>query len=682
MLNLKSSIRDIPGVGEATFAKFKKLNINTCEELLWHLPYRYEDYSHLIPINKIPTNTKVTIEGKVQLIQSRRSFKRRLSITEALITDGTGTVKCIWFNQPYLAKQIKVGQHVLLAGILKKTNYGLQLDNPTYESNLTENIHTARLVPNYHLTAGLTSRNLRQLINKVLPLLNNHQDWLPTDIKKKYSLIDIGASLKQVHFPDKITDIQLARRRLAFDELLLLRLSALAAKKDYASKPAPKVLFSPRSKDFVTALPWTLTEDQRKTAWQIIKDLGGDKPMNRLLQGDVGSGKTVVAGIGALNVIEAGFMVALLAPTEILARQHFETLKKLFRNFPITIGLFTRSQNEINQDEKLTKKQIIDMVNDKKINFVVGTHALLTEQIKISNLGLLIIDEQHRFGVEQRNWFLKQSNITPHLLSLSATPIPRSLALTIYGDLDISLIKELPKGRKKIITKIINDSTRTSAYTLIRQEIAAGHKVFIICPLIEESDTTGIKSVAQEKNNLEKNIFPEITIGGLHGQMSGKEKIQALADFASGKTPVLVSTTVIEVGIDIPDATVIMIEDAQTFGLAQLHQLRGRVGRSELQCYCLLMANDQTVENQRLKALVKFTNGFDLAEQDLEMRGPGDLLGLNQSGWLPLKVANLGKTELLEMVRAAADTIQKNYPNFLEESIVKDKLRDIFFHPE
>jgi len=743
MLELASPVTNIPAVGQVTLAKLKKLNINTCEDLLWHLPYKYDDFSHITPIDQIPVNAKVTVRGKIRLIQSRRSYKRRLNITEALVGDATGTVKCIWFNQPYLSKQLKIGQEILLAGVLKPSNYGWQLDNPTYEPVSGARLHTARLVPNYHLTGGLTSRLVRRLVYAAMPTVNTMPDWLPRSVLKKYSLLNLSTALKLVHFPTKTEDIKSARYRLAFDELLLLRLTALAAKKDYALKPAPVIPFSARTKQFVSNLPWTLTDDQKKSAWKIINDLAGAKPMNRLLQGDVGAGKTVVAGIAALNVIDAGFKVALLAPTEILAAQHFATLKKLFNNFPITIALFTRSQKNISQSDKVSKKNIVDDLAKGKINFIVGTHALLTDNVAVPNLGLLIIDEQHRFGVEQRNWLIKKSVTTPHLLSLSATPIPRSLALTIYGDLDISLIKELPKGRRPIKTEIVSEAGRAKAYQLIRTEVLADHRVFIICPLIAEGDTLGEKSVQEEKLRLEKNIFPDIAIGVLHGRMTGKEKNQALQNFAQGQTPILVSTTVVEVGIDVPNATVMAIEGAQNFGLAQLHQLRGRVGRSELPSYCLLMADGQDQDNEaatglwfdfahhpelvegrlwyppllrrnppkhhpalplrvihrshsstalppwhlakadkRLEALVKYQNGFDLAEQDLSQRGPGDLLGTSQSGWLPLKVASLANTGLIEIVRDAAGDILKTNPDFLTEPHVKKILKIGQFHPE
>lgn len=688
MLNLTSSIKDIPGVGPAIFAKLKKMNINTCHDLLGHYPSRYDDFSNTSAIKNLKIGERATIKARIQIIKSRRSWKRKMSITEALITDGTGTLKCIWFNQPYLAQTLKDGDEVFFSGMLGQSNYGLQLEHPVYEFVKNYQLHTGRLVPHYPLTAGLTPRLLRQLISKILPLANQEIDWLPLELKRKFNLFNLSSAINFAHFPPDKKKLAMARRRLAFDELFLLRISAVLSKRKLGQKSAPTIPFSTETKKFVSSLPWTLTDDQRKVAWQIIQDLEKTAPMNRLLQGDVGSGKTVVAGIAALNVILAKYQVVLLTPTEILATQHFNTLIKLFKNWPINIGLFTRSQhifsslnNHKRNSEKFSKKNLIEKINQDQVSLLVGTHALLTSAINFKQLALLIIDEQHRFGVEQRQ--LLTLNQSPHLLSLTATPIPRSLALTIYGDLDISTIQQLPLGRIPIQTKIIDPNFRNHAYDLIRQEVKNNKRIFVICPLVEESDLLGVKSATTETDRLASEIFKDIKIGLLHGQLSSKDKNDAMDKFKSGATPILVATSVVEVGVDVPEATVIAIEGADRFGLAQLHQLRGRVGRSKWSSYCLLLTDSASDKvRQRLQALVDNANGFDLAELDLKQRGPGNLLGSIQSGWPSLKIANLADSALLEKVRQATTWLLAQDPQLTKYPELIKKANITAFHPE
>ncbi len=686
MLNLDSPLNKIPGVGIATLKKLARLKLKTCQDLLWHLPFRYDDFSKLVPIAQAKIGERITIKGKIQQITNRRSWKRRLAITEAIISDQSGSVRAVWFNQPYLTQTLKSGTEIFLAGKLQSTNYGIQLEHPTYELISDLQLHTNRLVPHYTLTSGLTPRLLRQLIAKILPLTKLISDWLPKNIKIKFSLLDINQALIQIHFPSTNKLLLAARRRLAFDELLFLRLKALSYKLNKKSKLAPIINFSNQTKNFVQNLPWQLTQSQRLVAWQIIKDLSKGQPMNRLLQGDVGSGKTVVAGIAALNVLLANYQVVMLTPTEILAAQHFTTLIQLFQNWQQKIALFTNSQKIIGEQNKIhvtNRHQLIKKINKGEIDFLVGTHALLSDEIKIPNLGLLIIDEQHRFGVEQRQKLTLNNNLIPHLLSLSATPIPRSLALTIYGDLDISLLKQLPQGRLPIITKLITPAEKTQAYNLIRQEIKNNHRAYIVCPLIDESDILEVKSVIQEKERLANEIFPDIPIGLLHGQLPAKAKNQAMNDFRQGKTPILVTTSVVEVGVDVPEATIMAIEGAERFGLAQLHQLRGRVGRSTHQSYCLLMTDtNEPTTNKRLTALIKYQNGFDLAEQDLHLRGPGNLLGTIQSGWPALKIASLADSLLIEQVCQASKLILEQDPALKNNILLKEKIQNYNLHPE
>ncbi len=687
MLSLSSQMNAISGIGPALTKKLAKLEINTIQDLLWYLPTRYEDYSQITTVKNLKVGTKATIKGRITLINSRRSWKRRLTITEALINDDTGTIKAVWFNQPYLSQTLKAGDTILLAGQLTRSHYGWQLEQPTYEPVTKGGLHTSRLVPYYPLRGLITNHWWRNLINKVIPLAKSIPDWLPAEIKTKAKVISLNQAVGQLHFPQTQGEVLAGRRRLTFDELFLINLQAKLALLELQNQTAPAIPYDQETKNFVANLPWQLTPDQKKSAWEIIKDLGKPQPMFRLLQGDVGSGKTIVAGLAALNAVKAGWPVAFLAPTEILAYQHFLTLSKLFAKYPITIALLTHSQHQLTAVNKpatkITAATIKKELKAGNINIAVGTHSLLQADVFWHKLGFIIVDEQHRFGVEQRRHLLTRTGKTvPHFLSLSATPIPRSLALSIYGDLSLSLLKTLPSGRLPITTKIITPSKRTVAYELMKQEIANSHRVFIICPLIEENDQWGVKAVTTEFARLSSQVFPDIKIGLLHGKLSGQQKIEALHNFKTGQTPILVTTSVVEVGVDIPEATIMAIEGAERFGVAQLHQFRGRVGRSDKPSYCLLFTNEEINFSKRLEALVKYANGFDLAEFDLADRGPGSLMGEIQSGYLNLRYADLVNPELLATVRAATDYTLKTDPEFTNWPQIKQQLKNTDFHPE
>lgn len=679
-MDLNQDIKTIPGIGPSFGAKLKKLDIKTIADLWWHLPYRYLDFSNVVTIKNLKTNELVTIRGKIQMIATRRAkFKRRMSITEALIKDNTASLKAIWFNQPYITNTLKSGDEIYLSGKVSNSSYGPQMEQPNYEKIDQAGVNTGRLVPFYHLTNGLSHHLIRKTLSKIINTSQNIIDWLPENILKTTGLPKLASAIINLHFPKNKTDLINSRKRLAFNELFLINIQTRLARQSTTLKPSPIINFSEDTKKFVTDLPWHLTDDQKICAWEIIKDLGKQQPMYRLLQGDVGSGKTVVAGLAAFNACSSGWQVILLAPTEILAEQHYQTLSNLFKNTSVKIGLYTRGQKLLS-NEKITANKILNLIKNGQINIIIGTHALLEKKVELASLGLIIIDEQHRFGVKQRQTLLNQPNHTPHLLSLTATPIPRSLALSIYGDLDISIIKTLPKNRKKIITKIIKQSDKNEAYNLIRQEVKNGHRIFVVCPLIDENDEIGVKAATSEHLRLQKEIFPDIKIGLLHGQLNSETKNQVMADFKKGLTPILVATSVIEVGVDVSEATTMLIEDADRFGTAQLHQFRGRVGRSDLQSYCLLFTNDKP--SDRLNALVKYSNGFDLAEFDLKSRGPGSLIGEIQSGFGELKFANLADIELLTMVRKAAnktleiDNSLNKFPD-LKKIIELNKL-----HPE
>ena len=683
MLSLQSNLTEMKGVGPTLAKRLAKLGLIAVNDLVNHFPSRYEDFSHLVSINKLKVGERVTIKGKVQLINTRRSWKRRLTITEALIKDSTGSVKAVWFNQPYLTNTIKPGTEVMLAGILAAGSYGLQLEHPVIEPVARGGIHTGRLVPICPSTSQLTQRLIRNLIARVLPQVQLIKEYLPTEILKKFNLPKLNRAVYDLHFPSSIEELTIARRRVTFDELLTIHLKSLLARQTLENNQATPIPFAESTKTLVKSLPWLLTNDQKIAAWEIIKDLGKQRPMYRLLQGDVGSGKTVVAGLACFNCIKTNLQAAILAPTEILAQQHWHTITNLLKPHKITCALLTRGQSATSDTASTTASRVKQRLKSGEIDLVIGTHALLQSDVDFKKLGLVVIDEQHRFGVEQRQAIIANRQSAPHLLSMTATPIPRSLALTLYGDLDISFIKTMPLGRQPITTKLIKPGERASAYNLIRQEINKGNRVFIICPLIEESDTLGVKAVTTEQARLQQEIFPGIKIGLLHGKLKGQEKTKVMADFKNGRSPILVSTSIVEVGVDVPEATIMVIEGAERFGLAQLHQFRGRVGRSERPSYCLLMTDSTTPRGlERLQAMTKFQSGFDLAEFDLNHRGPGDLLGEVQSGWLKLRFAELANTELLKTVREAGKLLMAMDNTLKHWPTLQAKVSQESFHPE
>ncbi len=649
-------VNTLPGVGEALSEKLKKLGIVTVEDLLRHYPRRYDDFSKITPIDKLEPGN-VTIKGEITHIVTKRTKRRGMSLTEAIITDESDSVKAIWFNQPYLAKQLPKNTQVYLSGELafKYQQYALQ--NPSVEkvSSFTKN--TARIIPIYPETAGLTSKQLRKLLYQAIEV--EVEDVLPKEIVEKYKLLDKMSALEQIHFPDSSKSLNWAKHRLAFEEIYVLLMLSKSFKDTLSEYEAPKVIYNQKLADsFIKQLPFKMTDDQRKSAWQIIQDIGKSSPMNRLLQGDVGSGKTAVAAMAATQVAGSGLQTALLAPTEILATQHYKTLEELALD-DVNVRLLTGST------KTKERQEILDELKSGDIDILVGTHALIQDDVKFKHLGLLIVDEQHRFGVKQRQQLINNSKDKdrklPHVLSMSATPIPRSLALTIYGDLDISSIKQMPSGRKPVETRVVTNSRQT--YDEILGHIKNGSQVYVVCPLIEESDVLGATSVAQEVANLKKQ-WPKVDIASLHGRMSAKEKASVMDDFHSGKTQVLVSTTVVEVGIDVANANVILIEGAERFGLSTLHQLRGRVGRGGQQAHCYLKTSNETQAKHRLELMERFSDGFRLAEEDLKIRGAGELYGSKQHGQLDLRIAKLSDIELIkEAQKAVKETGDlDNYP--------------------
>jgi len=673
MLTLETKIEEIKKVGPAYLKKLQQLKINRVGDLFFHFPHRYDDFSQIVPIDQLKEGQIATVQGKIEEIKNTRLFHKRMVLTEALIKDESGTIKATWFNQPYLAETLIRGKAVNISGKLSFAKKVLCFSSPAYEVvNKAETTHTGRLVPVYHETAGLTSRYLRYIIKPLLYLTDKMLDFLPEQIKQEFGLINFNQAIRQIHFPDNLLLAKKARQRLAFNELFLTQLSTLKQKKQLEKEKSTFIPFNQKLiTSFVKGLPFKLTDHQRMAAWEIFQDLKKPKPMNRLLDGDVGSGKTIVAIMAALETAKADYQVALMAPTEVLAKQHFETFKKFLKGQRLRIILLTGS----------TKKN--DRLKLKSADIVIGTHALIQKSVNFKNLALAIIDEQHRFGVAQRAALQRQVYqledglpTIPHFLSMTATPIPRTLTLTIYGDLDISLIKEMPKGRKKIITKIILPKDRQKTYNFIKEQIKQKKQVFVICPLIDDSEKLEVKSVTQEYEKLSRKIFPELKIAMLHGKLKSKEKEKIMDDFKKRKSDVLVSTSVVEVGVDIPNVTVMMIEGADRFGLAQLHQFRGRIGRGQDQSYCFLLTESPTGKtNQRLEALMNCQDGFELAEKDLQIRGPGDFTGLRQSGLPNLAMASLSDLELIKKSRKAAEIV-------LEKNLITPELKKQLKHLE
>ncbi|MFH1582646.1 MAG: ATP-dependent DNA helicase RecG [bacterium] len=691
-MNLSTPIEQIPKVGPQFQKKLKRLGVKTVGQLLFHFPHRYEDFSNIIPISQVNIGETVSIKGKIEDIKNIRTFRKRMVLTQATITDDSGSLKVMWFNQPYLINSLKKGDVLFLAGKMNTKPGSKYLSAPAYEKlsqdiNNSDLIHTGRLVPVYPETEGLSSRWLRYIL---WPLLKNIKDKLPdslpSKLKEKYNLPDFNNSIWQIHFPDSLEKAEKAKKRFTFEELFILSLFILKERMKMAKeKSVPVPVNLKIIKDFTESLPFKLTDDQRKSLWQILKDMEKPRPMNRLLEGDVGSGKTIVAVAGALNAIKSDFQVAMMAPTEILTKQHYQTFTRFLKKYKLKIALLTGKESKLN-DKKITKKELLEKIKKGNVDLVIGTHALVQKEVTFKNIAMVIIDEQHRFGVNQRAKLCQQKDIIPHLLSMTATPIPRTLSLTLYGDLDLSLIKELPKGRKKIETKIVAPKDRKKAYTFVKTEIKKGRQAFVICPRIEtgsqeegqglrKNSWAEVKAVREEYEKLSKTIFLEFKVAMLHGKMKKEEKEKTMKKFKNGKTDILVSTSVVEVGIDISNATIMIIEGADKFGLAQLHQFRGRVGRGEKQSFCFLLTDyTSQTQNLRLRALMKFDSGFDLAEKDLEIRGPGDFSGQRQWGIPDIAMTALKDLSLVEQTRKEAAEILKESPNLKTYPLLRDRL--------
>jgi len=704
LMKLDTELSKIPEVGLKFTARLQKLGIKTVKDLLWHFPFRYEDYSRTVPIGELAVDQSATIQGKVHQLTTRRTWKKNLLITEAIIVDDTGGIKAVWFNQPYIGNILKEGGQYNFAGKVTSSKREIYLASPSYEqigkSGYTETKHTAGLIPIYPETRGLTSKGLRYLIKPTLKSLDAIEDFLPEEILKENKLPSLQLAIKRIHFPLQLSDAEAARKRFAFENLFLLQLNNLKIKSRLAQKSALAISAAiSEIQKLISQLPFQLTESQKLSLEEIIRDLQKSHPMNRLLQGDVGSGKTVIAAIASILVARAGAQTAFMAPTEVLAGQHYRTLTKIFSDFGGGLAIVTANRAEFTsgnrRETKLSKSKIIKEIADGNIKIVIGTHAIIQKSVRFKSLALAIVDEQHRFGVAQRAQLLKQTSgseneLTPHFLSMSATPIPRTLSLTVFGDLDLSTITELPAGRKEIITKIVASENRKKAYDFIREQIQKGRQAFVICPRIEPGQVNEgeiiteakrkaleLKSVKEEFEKLSTKIFPDLKIVMLHGKMKGREKDDIMKTFQEGKTDILVSTSVIEVGVDVPNATIMIIEGSDRFGLAQLYQFRGRVGRGEHQSFCLLFTDaDSGTANRRLNYLISAKNGFELAEKDLLLRGPGQFLGESQTGLPDVAMDALKDIFLVKNARDAAKKILSNDPELAASSALAKRFQN------
>jgi len=677
-MELNSPIIDLPKVGDITAAKLTKLGIKNVQDLLWHFPASYQDFSELSSVVELAPETTGTICGEIIRISSRRSFQKRLTIQEAMLQDDTGEIRAIWFNQPYLVKTLAKGVQFRFSGKVAKKNNALQMSSPTFERADMKTTHTGRLVPFYALTQGITHKLVRFWIRHALENVGEIPDPLPAQIRKDAKLMELAKAVKYMHFPENGKQHDTARQRIAFDELLTLQLHSELARQKTMRKKSLVVPFETNIiKEFVEKLPFELTADQRKASYEIVKDLEQPHPANRLLEGDVGSGKTVCAFLAMHSVVHAGFQSTLLAPTEILANQHFENAVKIFQPFGYSIGLLTSHTAKRNSEKDITKKELVKNVKDGDVDILVGTHAVIQQGVSFAKLAFSVVDEQQRFGVKQRSLIIEpKRGKHPHLLSMTATPIPRTLALVLYGELDLSIIRQMPKGRKAIKTYVVQPKKREDAYGFINKELDAGRQAFVIFPLIEESDKLRAKAATKEHGRLQKDAFPKWRVGLLHGRLKKEEKAATMKDFLEKKIDVLVSTSVVEVGVDIPNATVMMIENAERFGLAQLHQFRGRVGRGKHQSYCLLFSDSTSDDSTtRLKALEESNDGFKLAEKDLEIRGPGDVYGKVQSGYFEeLRVARLSDHELIQKSQEYATKILHDDPHLSKNEALKNRL--------
>ena len=662
-MKLTTPLEQIKGVGPKTAQALAAAGLKTISDALDFLPRAYDDYSTAVNIADLQPG-KVTVKARCESV-STRVVRRGLRITTAVLADKSGKVKAVWFNQPYRETQLKSDAEFIFSGQFGMQYNRYQINNPSVElakevaKTTMEN--ASGIQPVYKSIKNIRPKTVQDLMKNIRPIMDFLPETLPENIIQRQKLVSRSEAVKFLHAPKTHEEISRGRERLAFEELFEMILAAQFNKQEQTRLTGWKIPFNKSVvKNFVDQLPFPLTNAQRRAAWQILQDLESDHPMNRLLQGDVGSGKTVVAGLVVAEVAKAGFQTAIMAPTEILAQQHAKTLDELLSPFGVSVALLT------GHVKGAARSQLLDNLASGNIDVVVGTHALIQEKVAYHKLGFAVIDEQHRFGVKQRQALLEKSDFMPHLLSMTATPIPRSLALTLYGELDISILDELPSGRQPIQTKIWSPASAPKLYESIENELAKGRQAYVICPLIDDNPDNDKKSVEAEYNKLSKTIFSHRRVGLLHGKLPAEEKAEVMQKFADGELDMLVSTTVVEVGVNVPNATVMLIENADNFGLSQLHQLRGRVGRGKHQSFCHLMMSGHDKPSQRLREIEKSQDGFYLAEVDLKLRGPGEIYGKMQHGDLNLKIASLADTALIARAQVEAERFVKEGQDLLQ----------------
>ncbi len=678
MARLSDPITSLKGIGQAKAKLFANLNIFTLGDLICHFPRGYEDRTKLVSIEKLEVDVPACFRACVMNTPRTNHIRKGLDITKVQVADHSGRLSITFFNNRFAAEQLQYGKEYIFYGAVSGDFIGYNMTNPVFENPESVPVTTRRILPIYPLTAGLTNAAVLKAVSQAMALCDTPAEILPEDIRLQYGILPADRAYQAIHMPASLAEAELAKTRLIFEEFFVFSAGLSLMRAARAGKKTPAYTNLDLG-GFYGALPFTLTGAQNRAIQEILADLGKGAPMNRLVQGDVGSGKTMVAAAAACCAAQNGRQTALMAPTEILAEQHFASLEKLFAPLGITVGLLTGSQST--KQKRLLRERIAA----GEVDIAVGTHALLTDTTRFRDLGLVIADEQHRFGVAQRSR-LSEKGEDPHLLVMSATPIPRTLALLMYGDLEVSVLDELPPGREPVDTFLVGESYRPRINAFLRKQVAEGHQCFIVCPAVEENEELGMKAATAWAQSLQQTVFPDLRITLLHGQMKGAEKEAAMASFARGEADVMVATTVIEVGVDVPNATLMVIEDADRFGLSQLHQLRGRVGRGKAKSYCILTSHNKNTQTlQRLKALCKTTDGFQIAEEDLKLRGPGDFFGSRQSGMPTFRVADLTfDLQTLKQAQAASAQWIEEYgtSDRPEARALRERIGELFTRAE
>jgi ATP-dependent DNA helicase RecG len=680
---MEEKIESLNYLKKRDITRLKKLGIETLRDCFYYFPNRYEDFSNIKKISEIETDTPLTIQGKIERVKD--IFLRNGKVlTEVEISDDSSQIKAIFYNQPFLKNVFKKGEFFSFSGKVVEKSGKFYLQHPIYEKipkiPYFQLLHTGKIIPIYPETKGISTKWIREKISLIIKNeIEKVKEFLPEKILKSLNLIPLKEAILKIHFPEKKEDIEISRFRFAFEELFLLEIEVLREKLKVKRKKAyPLKIQIQTIKDFIKSLPFELTESQKRETWRMLREMEKDLPMNRLLQGDVGSGKTLVATILALNCAKNEYQCAMVAPTEILAAQHYKRMYKILENFEKRIGILTKGYCEFSA-MKIKKEEMLEKIKKGEVKILIGTHSLFEEKIQFSKLALLIFDEQHKFGVEQRRKLLEKQEILPHFLSMTATPIPRTLALTIFGDLDISFLKELPSGQRKVKINVLLPKEQNQAFEFLREKLKEKEQAFFVCPRIEISQKgrlfSEVKTVKEQAALLRK-IFPEAKIGILHGRMKTKEKEIIMTQFEEKFLDILVATNVIEEGIDLPQVNILFIQNAERFGLSQLYQLIGRIGRSGKEAFCFLISHLPTKESaKRIEALLSSQNALELAEKDLEIRGPGELLGERQTGKLDLKVAKFTDLPLIELAREKAKEILREDPNLKKWKELREELR-------